>query len=78
MHGEHAVEDLRGNEVEMRAHQLDANDEGFDATDDKKDQSVNDVEDTEALVVNRCHPAVKRFQPLPACSCGGSNRDCIG
>ena len=40
MHGEHAVEDLRRNEIVVRPDQLDAHDGRFDAADDEKHQGV--------------------------------------
>ena len=39
MHGEHLVEDFRRNEVVVRMHQLNANDERLDSTDQEKQQS---------------------------------------
>ena len=48
-------------------HQLDANDERFDSADHEKQQSVENVENAEPLVIDRGHPLVKRRRPM-ACS----------
>ena len=66
MHREHAVEDLWRNKVVVRIHQLDANDDGFGSTDDKKRQGIEDVKNTQPFVINRYHPLVERLDPWPA------------
>ena len=63
MHRKHAVEDLGRNKVVVRIHQLDANDDGFDSTDDKKGQGVEDVQNAQLFVINRGHPLVERLDP---------------
>src|SRR5438876_813861 len=51
MHREHAVEDLWRNKVIVRIHQLDANDDGFGSTDDKKRQGIEDVKNAQPFVI---------------------------
>ena len=36
---------------------------GFDSGDDEKEQGINDVENTEPLVIDRGHPLVERLDP---------------
>src|SRR4029077_8915237 len=49
VHGEHAVEDLRRNKIVVWIHQLDADDDGFDSSHDKKKQGVQDIEKANSL-----------------------------
>ena len=60
MHGEHAIESLRGNEMIVGNDELDAHDGGFDAADHEEKDGVEDVEDAEALVVNSGDPGVEQ------------------
>src|SRR5271167_2915826 len=52
MHGEHPVEDFRRNEIVVRMHELDTNDERFDSTDDEKQQSRDNVENSQSFVID--------------------------
>jgi hypothetical protein len=73
MHGEHAVENLRGYKIVVRVHQLYADNDRFEPSDCKKDQGIKDVQNTQALVVDRGHPLVQRFNPWPTCGFRGLN-----
>ena len=59
VHGEHAIEDLRRNEIVVRPDELHAHDGRFDAAECEKDQRVQNVEDAEALVIHGGHPLVQ-------------------
>ena len=61
MHGEHAVEHLRRDEIVVRADELDAHDRRFDPADHEKEQSINDVHNAKPLVIDGRHPLVKRI-----------------
>ena len=52
MHGEHAVKDFRRNEVVMGMHQLNADDECFDAANYKEQQSRGNVENSQPFVID--------------------------
>src|SRR5208337_3803074 len=71
MHGEHAVEDLWRNNVVMWIHQLRAHDHGFRPGDAKKKQGIEEVQNTQSLVINRGYPPMQRFDPR-------TNRDVFG
>ena len=77
MHGEQAIEDLRRNKMIVREHQLNADDERFDAGDHKKQQGVENIEDAQPLVINRGHPFVKRVNPRLLVNLHAGNRDRI-
>ena len=47
MHCKHSVENLRGNEVVVRAYKLDTDYGRFNSGDYEKDQSVEDVQNAE-------------------------------
>ena len=66
MHGEQAVEDLRRDKDVVRMHQLDPHNDGFDSGDHQKRQSVDDVENTEPLVIDRGYPLMQAVDPRPA------------
>src|SRR5438128_4691886 len=63
VHGEHAVEYLRRNKIVVRVHQLDAYDGCFDTADDEKKEGVEDVQNAQALVIDRGHPLMQRCNP---------------
>src|SRR5216684_1742675 len=43
VHGEHSVENLRGDEIVMRTNELDAHDGRFNSSEHEKDQRIKDV-----------------------------------
>ena len=59
MHGEHLIEELRGDEMVVGNDELDAHDGGFNATDYEEEDGVEDIEDAEALVVNGGDPGIE-------------------
>ena len=63
MHREHPVEDLRRNKIVVRVHQLDANDQRFNAGDHEEAQGVEDIENAEPFVIDRGHPLVQGLCP---------------
>src|SRR5215472_1056987 len=65
MHGEHAVEDLWRNKIVVRAYQLDTDNGRFKPGDYEKEQGVQDVQNPQALVIDRGHPLMQRFNPWP-------------
>jgi len=66
MHGEHSVENLRGNKIVVCAYQLDANNGRLKPGDYEKDQSVEDVQNAQALVIDGGHPNGSRVG-TPSC-----------
>ena len=73
VHGEHAIEHLRRNKIVVRAHQLDAHDDRFDAADDKKKEGVEDVHHAQPLVIDRGYPFVQCCNPRPVRGFRGLN-----
>src|SRR6266853_924762 len=67
MHGEHAIEHLWRDKIVVRVHQLDADNGCFNTADDEKNQGVKDVQNTQALVIDRGHPLMQRFNPWSTC-----------
>jgi len=67
MHGEHAIEHLWRDKIVVRANQLDADNGCFNTADDEKNQGVKDVQNTQALVIDRGHPLMQRFNPWWTC-----------
>jgi hypothetical protein len=59
MHGEQAVENLGRNKIVVRADKLDADNCRLDPADHKKHQSINDVQNPQALVINGRNPIVE-------------------
>jgi hypothetical protein len=57
----------------MRPHQLDTYNYGFDSGNDEKNQSVEDVKNAQALVIDRGHPLMQRLNPWPARNLRGLN-----
>src|SRR5258708_14647605 len=72
MHGEHTVENFRGNEVVVGTHELNANDEGLDSTDREKQQSRENIENSQPLVIDRGQPLMKLVDPRPGFYLGGN------
>ncbi len=75
MHGEHAVEHLRRDEVVVRTDQLDAHDRRFHSSDHEKHQRIEDVQDAEAFVIDGGHPLVEFFESAGAAPCSRSECD---
>ena len=67
MHGEHAIEHLWRDKIVVRAHQLDADNGCFNTADDEKNQGVKDVQNTQALVIDRGYPHMQHFNPWSTC-----------
>jgi len=63
MHREHAIEDFRRNEIVVRMHQLDANDECLDSTDREKQQRREHVENPQPFVIDSGEPLMKLVDP---------------
>ena len=61
MHGEHLVEELRGNEMIVRNDELNTHDGGFNATDHEEQDGVEDIQEAETLVVNGGDPGIKEI-----------------
>src|ERR1700746_35147 len=78
MHRHHAVENLRRNELIVRGDELYANDGGFDTANYEKYDGVDDVENTQLLVIDGDDPIVKPFADWPANLCSSSDRNCFG
>ena len=57
VHGEHLVKGVRADQGIVRHGQLQADDAGFDAAQEQKDESRRPVQNADALVVNRSKPA---------------------
>src|ERR1700730_16544795 len=62
MHGEEAVVDLRAKKMIVGDGQLNAYKDGFRASDQQEEDGIEDIEDAEALVVDRGHPPMQPFQ----------------
>src|SRR5208282_186782 len=77
MHREHAVKDLWGDKSAMRVHQLDADDDGLDPSNYKKEERVDDVQNSQFLVINRGQPLVKDLDPGPIDNLRARNHHCI-
>src|SRR5215475_15800828 len=77
MHGEHAIEDLGGNEIVVRANELYADNGRLKPGDYEKDQGVEDVQNSQPLVIDRGHPLMQCFNPRPTCGFNGLNGYCI-
>ena len=58
MHREHAVEELRRDEIVKRPDQLDPHDRSFNAADDQESQGEQDVQDAEPFMIDRGQPSV--------------------
>jgi hypothetical protein len=72
MHGEHAVEYLRRDEIVVWRHELNPHDQCFDPADHQKKQGINDVQDAKPLVVDGRNPVVKRIDNrAPPCVYAG-------
>src|SRR5580704_10814330 len=71
MHRHHAVENFGRNEGIVRNDQLNPHDGGFDTTDDQEEEPVEDVENSQLLVVNSDNPVVQAFADWP-----GVGADC--
>src|SRR5258707_15669632 len=56
-------------------HELNANDEGLDSTDREKQQSRENVENSQPLVIDRGHPLMKLVDPGPGLYLGAGNGD---
>ena len=65
MHGEHAVEDFRRNEIVVRMHQLDAYDECLDSTEAEEQQRRDNVENPQPFVIDRGQPLMQLVDPRP-------------
>ena len=61
VHGEEAVEGLRGDEVVVGDEKLDAHQHGFNAGDDKEDEGVADVHQADLLMVDGGNPVVQHL-----------------
>ena len=54
----------------MRPNQLDPNYGGFDSSDDEKNKRVDDVENSETLVIDSGDPFMQHFDPgARRCGC---------
>ncbi len=63
VHGEEAVEGLRGDEVVVGDEKLDAHQYGFNAGDDKEDEGVADVHQADLLMVDGRNPVLHLIEP---------------
>src|SRR5712675_1955771 len=77
MHCEHSVEDFRRNEIVVRMHELDANNEGLDSTDREKQQSRENIENSQPFVIDRGQPLMKLVDPGPGLYLGAGDGDRI-
>ena len=77
MHRHHAVENLRRNELIVRDDELYANDGGFDTANYEKYKRVDDVENTQLLVIDGDDPIVKPFADWSANLGRSSDRNCF-
>ena len=60
VHGEHLIEELRGDEMIVGNDELDAHDGGFNAADHEEQDGVEDIEDAEAFVVDGSDPRMEK------------------
>lgn len=63
VHGEHAFEDLGRDEIVVRMHQLNANNESLNPAQHQKDERVNDVENAQPLMIDRRDPLMQQIDP---------------
>ena len=62
VHREQAIEDLRRDQAVLWNRELNAHHDGFQTRDDKKDQCIPDVHQTDLLVVDRSDPGVQHLE----------------